>query len=97
MALLAGTPDATNPPQYMKDSRGIVHCRGKLTVPADNTFVLIFPAGFRPVAAGASDNFFHWAVTPNAARVVSDGSLQIRFGSVTVDLSVIHFATVLIA
>lgn len=94
MALAGATPDATNPPQYMKDSRGFVHCRGKLTAAVAATTIFTFPAGFLPVGGGASINYFYWQISPSACSVGGNGQLQMSYTALA-DLSVIHFATAL--
>lgn len=39
-----------HPPQYMKDSRGIVHLRGQVTGNTDGAGMFTLPAGYTPAA-----------------------------------------------
>lgn len=95
MDLVDAIPDEEFVPEYMKDSRGIVHCRGKVTANAVSTAVFVFPAGFRPIGTGTTC-YFHWNVSPHGCYVATaSGVLTLQYDEL-VDLSVIHFATELI-
>ena len=89
---VAGSPV----PQYMKDSRGIVHCRGIIQSGTASTIAFTFPVGFRPYAAsGTPAIYFHYNVAPHSCLVGAAGGMQ-PFTVGPVDLSIIHFPTVLL-
>ena len=92
MTLLAGTPDATHPPQYMKDSRGIVHCQGMVTPSSASQAIFTFPVGYRLIAGG---QYFHYNTAPNSCLLDSNGVLTMFYAQLA-DLSVVHFPTVLL-
>lgn len=82
-------------PQYMKDSRGIVHCRGILQGGASTTAAFVFPVGYRPyVGSGAPTYYFHYNVAPHSCLLLSTGALW-PYSVGPVNLSVIHFPTTL--
>ena len=55
-----------SPPQYMKDSRGIVHCRGIIQDGTATAQAFTFPVGFRPLGG---TYYFHFNVAPHACAV----------------------------
>lgn len=39
-------------PQIMRDSRNVVHCRGRIISPGGNSAAILIPVGFRPPSQG---------------------------------------------
>ena len=86
-----------SPPQYMKDSRGIVHCRGLITGGSADTLAFRFPVGYR--AVGTATYYFDYSAAPNGCYTWATGHVNAGYlapsSTGPVDLSVVHFATAL--